>query len=50
MVRADTEGATENGLGAAYRSKYAKATTGAPVTVIDYRGIISPPQLIRLIS
>ena len=36
-VRADTEGTTENGLGAAYRSRCAKATTGAPVTVIDYR-------------
>lgn len=36
-VRTDTEGTAENGLGAAYRSKYAKATTGAPVTVTDYR-------------
>lgn len=36
-MRADTEGITENGLGAAYRSCYAKATTGAPVIVIDYR-------------
>ena len=36
-MRTDTEGTTENGLGAAYRSYYAKATTGAPVTVIDYR-------------
>ena len=43
QVRADTEGTTENGLGAAYRSYHAKATTGAPVTVIDYRGIISLP-------
>ena len=49
-MRADTEGTIENGLGSAYRSNYAKATTGAPVIVIDYRGIISPPQLIRLIS
>ena len=37
VVRADTEGTTENGLGAAYRSCEAKATTGAPVTVIYYR-------------
>lgn len=29
-MRADTEGIPENGLGAAYRSDYAKATTGAP--------------------
>ena len=36
-MRAGTEETTENGLGAAYRSCYAKATTGAPVTVIDYR-------------
>ncbi len=37
QVRTDTEGTIENGLGAAYRSCLAKATTGAPVTVIDYR-------------
>lgn len=37
QVRADTEGTTENGLGAAYRSYYAKAATGAPVIVTDYR-------------
>ena len=36
-VRTGAEGIAENGLGAAYRSVYAKATTGAPVTVIDYR-------------
>ncbi len=42
-MRTDTEGATENGLGAAYRSGDAKATTGAPVTVTDYRLIISSP-------
>ena len=36
-VRTGTEGTIENGLGAAYRSIYAKDTTGAPVTVIDYR-------------
>ena len=37
VVRAGAEGTVEHGLGAAYRSICAKATTGAPVTVIDYR-------------
>lgn len=37
LVRAGTEEAVENGLGAAYRSCYAKAATGSPVIVIDYR-------------
>lgn len=37
QVKAGTKGIAENGLGAAYRSCYAKATTGAPVTVTGYR-------------
>jgi len=37
MVKTDTEGTIENGLGATYRSYNAKATSGAPVTVIGYR-------------
>ncbi len=37
MLRTGTEGTTENGLGAAHRSYYAKAATGAPVIEIDYR-------------
>ena len=37
MVRADEEAAAEHGLGAAYRGRNTKATTGAPVTVLDYR-------------
>ena len=36
-VRTGTEKTVENGLGAAHRSFYAKAATGAPVIVIDYR-------------
>ena len=36
-MRTGTKGTAENGLGAAYRSGYAKATTEAPVIVIDYR-------------
>ncbi len=36
-MRTGAEGTAENGLGAAYRSCYAKAATGAPVIVIDYR-------------
>jgi len=36
-VRTGAKGTIENGLGAAYRSCYAKATTGAPVTVTGYR-------------
>ena len=35
-MKTGTEGTTENGLGAAYRSCYAKAATGSPVIVTDY--------------
>ena len=36
-VRTGAKGTAENGLGAAHRSCYAKAATGAPVIVTDYR-------------
>ena len=37
LVGPDAEGTAENGLRAAYRGDCAKATTGSPVIVIDYR-------------
>ncbi len=45
QLKTGTQKYVEDGLGAAYRSIYTKATTGSPVTVISCF-----VQLIRLIS
>jgi len=36
-VRTDAKGIAEHGLGAAHRSRKAKAATGSPVIVTGYR-------------